>query len=180
LRRRCLILELTLLSLTAIAFAGCGNGSTDSTNPNVTPSLPSNEDKVTISQGAWGNVWFWDGNFMPVAIPGIESSGGQITPVIREIHVHRPTTWTEMTNPTSNISGPFFLNIPSELIAIASSDETGFYQIDLPPGLYSVFVKEGTAFYANLFDSQGRINPVEVLPGTVTKLQLDITYKAAF
>ncbi|MDZ7765838.1 MAG: hypothetical protein U5K00_15710 [Melioribacteraceae bacterium] len=32
---------------------------------------------MTISEGVWGNVWFWEGDFMP------GSPDGTITPVIR-------------------------------------------------------------------------------------------------
>lgn len=162
------ISRVTLLCLTMIVLAGCGS-SNNSTNP--TPFLPNNESKITISQGACGNVWFWEGDFMP-------PSTGKITPVVREIHIHRVTTLTDM-NVTDSFD-PLFSNIPTELIATTTSDETGFYQIDLPPGIYSVFIKEGTKFYANGYDSQGRIKTLEVLPGTVTKLQLDITYTATF
>lgn len=156
------------LCLIMMVLAGCGS-SNNTTNSTV--SLPSNEGKVTISQGTWGNVWFWEGDFMPPPT-------GKITPVVREIHIHRVTTLTDMG--ITNSFDPLLSNIPTELVATTTSDETGFYQIDLPPGIYSVFIKEGTKYYANGYDQQGRIKAVEVLPGTVTKLQLDITYSATF
>jgi hypothetical protein len=127
----------------------------------------------------WGNVKYWEGDFMPIIFDISPSaappSRGIITPVVREIQIHRVTTVTDM-----NSAGPLYSNIPTELVATTTSDENGFYQVDLPPGIYSVFVKEGTKFYANSFDSQGRIMAFEVLSGTVTEMQLNITFAATF
>lgn len=168
------LMRLFLLLAIFFTFAGCGSNS--SGLQGSSSSLPTNESNVTITQGIWGNVWFWKGNFMPTAA-GSESIHGTITPAIREIYIDRVTTIEEIT-PYS--SGIFYSYIPSELVATTSSDQTGFYQVALTPGTYSVFIKEGPAFYANRFDSQGRVNTVVVLSGTMTKLQLDINYQAAF
>lgn len=161
-----------LLAIIAI-FAGCGSTSSES---KAVPLPPTNEEKVTITQGVWGNVWFWEGDFMPT-FGGDGSRSGKITPVIREIFVHRMTTLAEIL-PYS--TGTFYSYVPSELVAVTSSDQAGFYQVALSPGIYSVFVKEGSVFYANKGDLQGRVNTVEVLPGAIAKLQLDITYQATF
>lgn len=96
------------------------------------------------------------------------------TPVIREIFIHKATTTTESG------SGPFFASIPTDLVATVSSDATGFYEVEVVPGTYSVFVREDASFYANSFDDQGRIQPVEVTANTVSELQIDITHKASF
>jgi hypothetical protein len=161
--------------LMAILFilSGCGSNSSGTQVPSPPPT---NESKVTITKGVWGNVLFWEGNFMPRPVES-GSSSGKITPVIRNILVCQATTMTEMS-PYG--SGPLFSQLPSTIIAETSSDETGFYQVALPPGTYSVFVKEGPVFYANSVDKLERVNPVEVLPGKVTKLQLNIQYKAYF
>lgn len=162
-----------LLLFMWLILTGCGSSSSDAQG---TSSLPTNESKVTAAQGVWGNVWFWSGNFMP-SVVGTESSPGNITPVVREIFVYKATTKSDVM-PYS--FGEFYSYIPSELVAQTSSDETGFFQVTLSPGTYSIFVKEGSAFYANKFDGQGRVNPVEVVPGAVTKLQIDINYQATF
>lgn len=167
-------MRLFTLLLIIFIFAGCGSDSSDTQGPS---SLPTNKSKVTITQGVWGNVWFWESNFMPHS-PDAEPTSGKITPVIREIFVYRAITIGEISPYSSG--GVFYSYVPSELVAKASSDQTGFYQVALSPGTYSVFIKEGSVFYANGGDSQGRVNTVEVLPWTVTKLQLDINYQAAF
>lgn len=45
---------------------------------------------------------------------------------------------------------------------------------------YSVFVTEDSLFYANGHDSAGHILPGLVTTNAVTKVQVDITYKAAY
>lgn len=143
-------------------------------NP-INPNLPI--PAITITTGVWGNVWYWEGDFMPIVIDTLSTtpaSRGKITPVVREIQIHRVTTVTDM-----NSYGPLFSSIPTELVATTISDENGFYQIDLPPGIYSAFIKEGTNYYANGFSSQG-IRAFEVQSGTVTEMRLDITLAATF
>ena len=72
---------LFLFSLSLIIYS-CSDNSVGVIYP------PDNSYKVTISQGVWGNVWFWEGNFMPTTD---NSSNGKITPVIREIYVYEAT-----------------------------------------------------------------------------------------
>jgi len=142
-------------------------------------SLRSNKDGATINQGVWGNVWFWEGNWMPYSGQIAEPRGNKITPVIREIFFYKATTIQQLI-PYHLKDGPFYSFIPTELVAKTSSNVTGFYQVELRPGLYSVFIKEGTVYFANKGDGVGRLNTVEVQPGKVIKLQLDITYKAGY
>ncbi|MFZ1520025.1 MAG: hypothetical protein WAU11_14695 [Ignavibacteriaceae bacterium] len=132
---------------------------------------PNNESKVTITQGAWGNVWFLEGNFMP------GSPSGKITPVIRDIYIYEATT-DSMTEPPNTSS--FRTKINSQLISIIRSDKNGFFQVYLPPGKYSFFVKEDTLFYANLWDIEGYIQSAIVIENKVTERQIDIDYKAYY
>ena len=41
---------------------------------------PDTRSQVTIQQGIGGNVWFWEGDFVPV-------NWGKITPVSRTVYV---------------------------------------------------------------------------------------------
>lgn len=134
--------------------------------------LPSNEEKVSITQGVWGNVLYWQGNFQPF------ENDGKITPVIREIYFFKPTNIQILTSTPAYT--PFYSSILTEFVAKTRSDSSGFYQITLPPGNYSVFVKENDKYYANRGDGYGQMNPVIVTQGSVTKLQIDIQYKAVF
>ena len=114
---------------------------------------------------------------MPGAVEKSSTSGGTITPVVREIYVHKLTTINDVE---PNTFSQFYSHINTEIVSVVTSDDTGFYQIQLPAGTYSFFVKENGEFYANLFFEDGRINPVVVKENTVTKKQIDITYRASF
>ncbi len=142
-----------------------------SNNSNFRPR--DNFYKVTIEQGVWGNVWFWEGDFMPTTD---NSSNGRITAVEREIYVHEATV-DSMLVPQN---GVFYTEINSKLIATIYSDEDGFFQITLEPGKYSFFVKENSKFYANSWDSEGHVLSAKVTNSKVTKRQIDITYKATY
>lgn len=133
---------------------------------------PDNQNKVTISQGVWGNVWFWEGNFMPV------SANGSIKPVIREVHIYEATTHNSVTKDADNYS--FIIKIDSKFITKVVSDKDGFFQVDLDPGKYSCFVKEGLLFWGNLTDGDDHLVPAIVDSNSVTKRQIDINYSAAY
>ena len=110
-------------------------------------------------------------------MPIVDPKGAKITPVIREIYIYEPTD-DSMVEP-SNV-GTFFTSINSTLIATIQSDSDGFFQVSLTPGKYSFFVKEDTLFYANRWDGDGHILSAIVTENSVTKNQIDITYKAVY
>jgi len=133
---------------------------------------PDNKELVTITQGIWGNVWFWEGDFQPF-------SWGKITAVSRKIYFYEATRWDSVEPP----NGDWYRKINSMIVDSALSTANGFYQITLQPGEYSIFVKEDTSYYANWFSVRSGlwyILPVPVSKDSVTKFQIDITYKAAF
>jgi hypothetical protein len=127
-----------------------------------------NSDRVSILQGIWGDVWFWEGNFMPPC------GGGSITAVGREMRVYELTSITDVSG-----VGPFFGDIRTALLATVWSDADGFFQVQLPPGRYSLFAIENSVLYAPQGDGDGHIWPVDVVPGAVTEIRFDITYRAA-
>ncbi|MEK9138379.1 MAG: hypothetical protein AAB393_14735 [Bacteroidota bacterium] len=135
------------------------------------PIPPDTSTQVTITQGVWGNVWFWEGNFMP------GSASGTITPVRRELLVFEAT---RVDSAVRSRDGGFYLAIMTRFVARTTSNSTGFFQITLPPGKYSVFVNEDKLFYASVSDGAGHLQPATVLPNSVTKVQIDITYKAVY
>ena len=130
---------------------------------------PDTSKQVTITQGVWGNVWFWEGNFQPI------EPDGTVTPIQRQVFIFEATS----SDSVSNATGGFWSNIRTKLIATTSSNPTGFFQINLPVGRYSVFVKEDSLYWS------GYINPIgiggfQVVANTVTKVQVDINYKAGY
>ncbi len=132
---------------------------------------PDNAEKVSIDQGVWGNVWFWSGNFMP---PG----RGEICQVERTLYFYEPATRDDVEGIETSAS--FYSEINTNLVATVESDADGFFQIEIEPGNYSVFVKENGNYYANRSGGDGQISPVELEEGTVTQFRFDITYDAVY
>ena len=131
---------------------------------------PGNSEKVTIEQGVWGNVWFWSGNFMPI-------SRGEICQVERTIYIFEPARKEDVEQIGYS---SFYSEVNTNLVASIDSDADGFFQVELEPGDYSVFVEENGDYYANGFGGDGQISPFEVEEGKLTELHLNITYKAVF
>lgn len=146
-----------------------------SENPEIIPHCfsgsnpPRNSHKVTIDQGLWGDIWFWSGNFMPV-------NRGEICQVKRTLFVYELTTLDEVDQVQYE---PFYTAIHTELVATVESDEYGFFQVELEPGDYSLFVEEDGMYYANLFEEKG-IYPVHIESGKVSEVRFDITYEASY
>ena len=121
------------------------------------------------TEGLVGLVQFWEGDFLP-------PNRGTITPVSREMRVHELTTFDEAVHD----EGAFFLSVSTPLVATVVSNAEGGFQVQLPPGRYSVFAVEEGRLYANLFGGQGEIAPVEIVEDDWTELVFDITWAATF
>lgn len=130
---------------------------------------PRNNEKISIDQGFWGDVWFWSGNFMPVG-------RGEICQVRREIHIYELTTLNDVKQIGYT---SFYTEIKTKHIATTTSDDSGFFEIELSPGTYSIFIKEGDNYYSNRSNSLG-IFPVTIVTDEITGVRIDITYKATF
>jgi hypothetical protein len=165
--RVCFLACLIALATSCEDDTMCGSG----WRPVAVPER--NDDQVTIEQGIWGDVWFLEGDFMPMC------PSGTITPVVREIRVHSLTHRDDVVD-GPNPYAPFYSEIHTDLIATIYSGTDGFFEVQLPPGQYSLFVVEDTLFYANRFDGTGHINPVEVLENEVTEILFEIDYEAAY
>lgn len=136
---------------------------------------PDNREKVTIAQGAWGNVRWWQGDFMPTTDP--DGPSGRITPAIRWVFVHELTSMQQVDQVSYS---PFYRAIYTTPVDSVQSDGTGFFQFTLAPGRYSFFVREDSLYYANDFDGSGNILPVTVVADSLAYVQIDITYRATF
>jgi hypothetical protein len=124
-----------------------------------------------IKQGLYGTVFLKQGNQMPA--PGRAVSNGQ--PVKREIVIYQLTN----INDVKNNNGVFY-GVKTALVAKTTSNAKGQFAIALPAGQYSVFVVEKEGLYANYFNGKGSINPVEVLPDSLTQKDIYISNKAVF
>lgn len=130
---------------------------------------PRNHEKVTIEQGIWGDVWFWEGDFMPPC------PMGTVTAVSREMRIHELTSLDQVVvAPESHPA--FYTEVSSELVATTWSDSDGFFEVELDAGTYSVFAIEGSLYFANGYDGHGNIWPVEVIEGEVSETLFRIDY----
>ena len=97
------------------------------------------------------------------------------TPIQRQIYIYALTNRDQ-----TEISGRFFSKINNELITTVQSNQQGVFSVELSPGKYSILVKEEKGLYANLFDGQGNIHPVEVKDNNVTEIIIKVDYEAFY
>jgi hypothetical protein len=129
--------------------------------------------ETDVRQGILIKVIWKEGNFMPSPDQRDVPKG---QPVVREMYVHSLTT--QMA--TTQIEIPFYESIGTALQAKASSNAQGCVAFALPEGKYSIFSKEPKGFWANMFDGQGHIFPVEVKKDALTEVEFVIDYEAAY
>jgi hypothetical protein len=126
---------------------------------------------MSQKQGIIGKVIWIEGNQMPG--PDSKNSAGKN--IKREIHIYQAATLKETKQ-----SNGFFTEIQPPLIAKVTSDENGTFTVELPEGEYSIFTKEPEGLFANLFDGQGKINPIAVKKREFTQITIKVNYKAAY
>lgn len=123
-------------------------------------------------QGVTGTVLWVEGNQMP----GINSEKRPAPKgVVREILFYEAVKMSEASG-----DGSLYHDVPAKLVGTATSNEEGKFTIQLPPGTYSVFTKEQDGLFANLYDGEGFINPVEVKKGEMADLTIKVNYQAAY
>ncbi|HYH56612.1 MAG TPA: hypothetical protein VD772_08380 [Anseongella sp.] len=132
-----------------------------------------NKFKTTIEQGLSGTLLFSEGQCGPALDTNAHCS---IYPVSRKIRLYEFTVM-DQTEPGE---GTFFTEVDTKLIGTTQSDETGFYQIALQPGRYSMFIEENGLLYANGVGNDGGILVSVVDSGWVTMTHPEITYKADY
>lgn len=159
-----------------------------SCNQKSSPNRMSN-CAVKITQGVYGRVFWVTGNLMPSVgkkpkkrkpqknKPKQNNLNGK--PVIRQLWFY-----SLMSRSKLKTEGRLYKIPEAKPVAVTTSDEDGCYQIKLPPGQYSVFTVEETngqkKLFANIFDGQGNVNPIEVKSRDLTELNIKINYKAVF
>lgn len=123
-------------------------------------------------QGIKGKVEWISGNQMP----GPDKPATQPQGIKREIYIYQATTVTQ----TSPQDGTFFSDIKTVLVRKIRSKKNGKFCVRLPPGKYSIFVKEPRGLFANSFDGQSCIQCVQVNSGEYTTVTLLVNYEAAY
>jgi hypothetical protein len=147
------------------AVAPCG----DNWRPVEFPAR--NYARISIGQGVSGDVWFWEGNFMPMC------PTGTVHAVSRELRVYELASDGDIEW-TSREGHRFIRSVLTRLVATTVSDSSGFFELALPVGRYSLLAVEDSLLYANWYDDEA-VAPVEVSEGRVFELVVDIDYRKA-
>lgn len=137
------------------------------------PIPADNSSRVTITQGVWGDVLFFSGDF------STSLNDGKIEPVPRKLYIYEPTRPAQVSL-VRRERGSFIRKVQTKLVDSTASDESGFYQLSLPPGRYSLFVDEDSAYYANHISSKGYLADFEVYKDRVTYFRIKIAYDADY
>ena len=162
----------SLIVIVLFGISSCLNPENEkSDNERPENEEPENLLAITINQGIVGRVWYWEGDFQ--CCP----ASGTITPVIRRILAHE---LTHQDSVDQQGYGAFFTNIRTDLIMEVISNDSGFFQLPLSIGRYSIFVVEDTLPYANRWGLGGYIMPYEVFSDSVTQIDFNIDYNASF
>ena len=130
----------------------------------------------TGKQGILGEIRWIEGNVMPTVgdTSYINKTKGE--PVKRVIYIYKAIKRDE----AKPYDGVFYTDIKTELIRKIKSNTQGKFQVSLPPGKYSLFVKEKGGLFANTFDGENYINPVTVQPEKFTEIQILVNYRAFY
>lgn len=127
-----------------------------------------------IQQGIAGFITEIKGNQMPKV--GVEPASPK--PVSTTLYVYEPTHISQVK--ALETGSPLYTVINRKMVASVLSDSLGRYSVALSPGTYSVFVKKGNHFFANLFDAQNNIQLVTVDSGKVTPMNILINSDASY
>ena len=129
--------------------------------------------RSTVSQGICGTVIVKRGNQMPS--PDAAPPKGR--PTEREVLI-----FPLMTIGQVEMDQDGFISDTKGIKPIKSvrSDKDGKFCVDLPTGQYSVVVQESKGLYANMFDSQNHIFPVNVQQNRRSDVTVEISHQAAF
>jgi hypothetical protein len=134
----------------------------------------ANTGLVTISQGVYGTLLFREGNCMPV----IDPNACKEYFVKRKIFIYEAATESDAVPATSYST--FYTSAGTPLVATAESNSSGFFEVSLTPGKYSIFIKEDGKLWAKGIDDQEHIMPVTVTQGTAVQRNIVIDYKAVY
>ncbi len=123
-------------------------------------------------QGICGNVLWKAGNLMPSP----DAPSPQAKGIARTLFVYQLSNQNQATVTEDN----FYKDLKTKLVAKVKSDKFGKFCVNLPKGWYSVFSQEPKGLYANGFDGEMNIFPVEVKAKTQTNVNFEISYMATF
>lgn len=126
-----------------------------------------------IKEGITGTVRLATGNRMPMKDMEPALPKGMAATVL----IYEPTHISQVTRVGTS---PLYTAIHTKMIASVETDSTGSYKVALPPGTYSLFIKQGKNFFSNLFDVNNNICPFTVTAGKLTTANLTVNSNASY
>jgi hypothetical protein len=136
-----------------------------------------------ILQGVKGKLVYSTGNMMPGPGVGkksvsVNNNGGKSVSAVRIIYFFRPVTAADMGRKGE---GTFYKKpFKMKPMGKTRSCPDGHYSLALPPGVYSVFVKEKGGLWANSQNGEGILAPLTIVSGKVTDMNIDVNYAAVY
>ncbi len=97
--------------------------------------------------------------------------------IVATVLIYEPTNVNQVRRMGTSAT---YTAIVTKQVASVDTDSTGKFTIALPAGSYSVFVKQGSLFYANLFDTNNNIALFTVEEGKLTTVNLSVSSGASF
>lgn len=136
----------------------------------------SKEQSPTITQGIYGNVILYTGNCMPTICSGLDlhclffgNTSCKVSFASRAIVVRESATRAAMERT--------YLKNKTPLVKIIESSDHGFYQLELPPGTYSILVEDEGKEYCNSFGVDGGV--CQITLGTeIVEYNIEIDHAA--
>lgn len=155
---------LAIAFMFPIVFSSCEEKQNDTLKEAQNPEelYQKNQSKISIKQGVAGTLVLTEGNCMPMTGPYEGDNPCRSYAVRRTILIYEPTSPEDVEG-----RGPSFEEIHTKLISETKSDKEGFFQIELSPGLYSLFIIEKGNYYRNMW-SDSYIGPVTIEADSVT------------
>jgi hypothetical protein len=133
--------------------------------------LPLASCQKEIKQGIKGLIFEVSGNQMPSPGKGVPIRKG----VQREFGIFK---LSRLDLAARGKADCFFKSTGTPLVKRARSEKDGCFALSLPPGKYSIFVREKGQWYANSFGGEGEICPFEVFPDSLSQLDFRINHGA--
>ena len=135
--------------------------------------LPAGPAALSGDQGIEGFVYPVSGNRMPSPDRKPAPPGSPLVPkgIKSTVYVFELTNSSQVTRQGQS---SYYSVINTTLIKQADTDDTGYFKIKLPPGLYSVFTRKGDLFYASRRDEKNNIAPISVVEGQFTRIDCKI------
>ncbi len=159
---------LYLLPLLLLFLVSCEIEDDPNYSGNLDAIIENNRSKISINTGVAGTLLKVEGNCMPIIGPG---STCRTYPVSRTLNIYEYTTIKDVEG-----WGPLYDGVNTKLVATCKADKEGFFQTEIKPGRYSIFICEGEKFYANSGDGYGGINPITVQADSVCYIVLKLDY----